>query len=73
MPLQSVLRIKFMQQWYAMSDPTMEDALYEIESMRCSARLELIGDAIPDESTITTMPNHNHRVCGRHYTSCVER
>ena len=30
MPLESMLRIYFMQQWYAMSDPAMEDALYEI-------------------------------------------
>jgi hypothetical protein len=26
-------RVYFMQQWYALSDPSMEDALYEIESM----------------------------------------
>lgn len=52
MPLESMLRIYFMQQWYAMSDPGMEDALYEIESMRRFAGLELIEDAIPDETTI---------------------
>lgn len=52
MPLQSMLRIYFMQQWYAMSDPGMEDALYEIESMRRFAGLELVEDAIPDETTI---------------------
>ncbi len=52
MPLESMLRIYFMQQWYAMSDPAMEDALYEIESMRRFAGLELIDDALPDESTI---------------------
>jgi hypothetical protein len=34
MPLGTMLRIHFMQQWYALSDPGMEDALYEIESMR---------------------------------------
>jgi transposase, IS5 family len=52
MALESMLRIYFMQQWYAMSDPAMEDALYEIESMRRFAGLELIDDALPDESTI---------------------
>ena len=52
MPIQSMLRIYFMQQWYAMSDPAMEDALYEIESMRRFTGLELIDDALPDESTI---------------------
>jgi IS5 family transposase len=51
-PLQSKLRIYFMQQWYAMSDPAKDDALYEIESMRRFAGLELIDDALSDESTI---------------------
>jgi IS5 family transposase len=52
MPLPSMLRIYFMQQWYALSDPGMEDARYEIESMRRFARLELVEDALPDETTI---------------------
>jgi len=51
-PLSAMLRIYFMQQWYALSDPGMEDALYEIESMRRFAGLELIDDALPDETTI---------------------
>jgi len=50
--LSCMLRIYFMQQWYALSDPAMEDALYEIESMRRFSGLELIDDAIPDETTI---------------------
>jgi len=52
MPLSTMLRIHFLQQWYALSDPAMEDALYEIESMRRFAGLELNDDAIPDETTI---------------------
>lgn len=52
MSLSSMLRIHFMQQWYALSDPAMEDALYEIESMRRFAGVELNDDAIPDETTI---------------------
>ena len=52
MPAGMMLRIHFMQQWYALSDPAMEDALYEIESMRRFAGLELNEDAIPDETTI---------------------
>ena len=50
--LETMLRIYFMQQWYALSDPAMEDALYEIESMRRFAGLELADDAMPDETTI---------------------
>ena len=41
-----------MQQWFNLSDPMMEDALYEIESMRRFAGLELCEDRIPDETTI---------------------
>ncbi|EIM03875.1 MULTISPECIES: IS5 family transposase [Rhodanobacter] len=52
MPAATMLRIHFMQQWYALSDPAMEDALYEIESMRRFAGLELNEEAIPDETTI---------------------
>lgn len=47
-----MLRIHFLQQWYALSDPAMEDALYEIESMRRFVGVELNVDAIPDETTI---------------------
>lgn len=52
MPIESMLRIYFIQQWYGLSDPAAEEALYDIESMRRFAKLELVEDAIPDESTI---------------------
>jgi hypothetical protein len=51
-PLGAMLRIYFMQNWFGLSDPGMEDALYEIESMRRFAGLELMEDALPDETTI---------------------
>ncbi|MFQ0151418.1 transposase, partial [Klebsiella pneumoniae] len=40
-PLETMLRIHCMQHWYNMSDGAMEDALYEIASMRLFARLSL--------------------------------
>lgn len=52
MPLGMMLRIYFMQQWYGLSDPAMEDSLYDIESMRRFAGINLETDAIPDETTI---------------------
>ena len=55
-PLATMLRIHFLQQWYALSDPAMEEALYEIAPLRQFARLSLL-DAIPDE---TTMLNFRH-------------
>jgi len=51
-PLERMLRIYFLQQWYGLSDPAMEDALYDIESLRRFAGIELNEDAIPDETTI---------------------
>jgi transposase, IS5 family len=36
-----MLRIHLMQHWSTLSNPGMEDALYEIESMRHFAGIEL--------------------------------
>jgi IS5 family transposase len=52
MPLERMLRVYFMQQWFNLSDPQAEDALYDIEPMRRFAGIELAEDTIPDESTI---------------------
>ena len=52
MPMERMLRIHFMQQWFNLSDPAMEDSLYDSESMRRFAGIELLEDAVPDESTI---------------------
>ena len=49
-PLQAMLRVHLMQNWFALSDPAMEEALYEIASLRTFAGLGL--EAIPDETTI---------------------
>ena len=40
-PMKVMLRIYFLQQWYALSDPAAEESLYDIESMRRFAGLEL--------------------------------
>jgi len=52
MPLSVMLRIYFLQQWYGLSDPGAEEALYDMHSMRDFAGLDLARDAIPDETTI---------------------
>lgn len=49
-PLSAMLRIHCMQLFYNLSDPAMEDSLYEIESMRRFAGITL--DTVPDETTI---------------------
>jgi len=50
-PLNTMLRVHFLQQWYDLSDPAAEDALYEVTPMRQFAKLSLDAP-IPDESTI---------------------
>jgi transposase, IS5 family len=50
--LEKMLRIYFLQQWFNLSDPQAEDAIYDSESMRRFARVELSDDVVPDESTI---------------------
>lgn len=52
MPLESMLRIYFLQQWFNLSDPAAEDSLYDIESMRRFCGIELSDNAVPDETTI---------------------
>ena len=52
LPLERMLRVYFMQQWFNLSDPQAEDALYDMESMRRFAGIELAEDTIPDETTI---------------------
>jgi len=51
-PLEVMLRIYCLQQWYALSDPMAEESLYDSDAMRRFAGLELGEDRIPDETTI---------------------
>ena len=57
-PLETMLRVHVMQNWFALSDPAMEEALYEVTPMRVFAGLTLTK-AIPDETTIL---NFRHRL-----------
>jgi IS5 family transposase len=50
--LEKMLRIYFLQQWFNLSDPQAEDGIYDSESMRRFAGVELGDDVIPDETTI---------------------
>ena len=50
-PLSVMLRIYCVQLFYNLSDPGMEDMLYEVESVRRFVGLRLSG-ALPDETTI---------------------
>ena len=51
-PTEALLRTHFMQQWFTLSDPAMEDALHDVPLFREFAGLSGWGDHLPDESTI---------------------
>lgn len=51
-PCETMLRIHFMQQWFALSDPAVEEALHDMPVFRAFAGLEGWDERLPDESTI---------------------
>jgi IS5 family transposase len=51
-PLEAMLRIHFMQQWFTLSDLAMEDALHDTPLYREFAGLDNWETRLPDESTI---------------------
>ena len=48
-PPEAMVRIYFMQPGYGLSDPAMEDSLYDVESMRRFAGVD--SDGLPEETT----------------------
>ena len=49
--LHTMLRIHFMQQWFSLSDPAMEEAFFDTPLLREFAQLDAFA-RLPDESTI---------------------
>ena len=49
--VETMLRIHFMQQWFTLSDPAMEESLHDIALFREFANLSW-DDRLPDETTI---------------------
>ena len=51
-PIATMLQIHFIQQWFGLSDPAMEEALYDVPLYRDFAGLDEGMTRFPDESTI---------------------
>jgi IS5 family transposase len=51
-PLERMLRIHFLQQWFNLSDPAVEEALYDSAAMRNFVGIDLGVEGVPDETTI---------------------
>jgi IS5 family transposase len=50
--LERMLRIYFLQQWFNLSDPAAEEALYDSTAMRGFVGIDLGREPAPDETTI---------------------
>ena len=51
-PLRSMLKIHFLQQWFGLSDPAMEEALFETPLLRDFSAISFDFEGVPDETTI---------------------
>jgi IS5 family transposase len=51
-PVETMLRIHFMQQWFTLSDPAMEESLHDVPLFREFAQLDNWDTRLPDETTI---------------------
>ena len=50
--VERMLRLYFLQQWFNLSDPAAEEALYDSQAMRGFVGIELGREPVPDETTV---------------------
>lgn len=50
--IETMLRIHYLQQWFGLSDPSMEEALHDVPLYREFARLDSVAARLPGETTI---------------------
>ena len=50
--LERMLRMYFLQHWFNLSDPAVEEALYDSPTMRAFVGIDLGRDPVPDETTV---------------------
>ena len=50
--LERMLRIYFLQQWFNLSDPGVEEALYDSAALRGFVDIDLGREPVPDETTV---------------------
>jgi IS5 family transposase len=50
--LERMLRVYFLQQWYALADEAIEDALYDSQALQGFARIDLQAEGVPDATTL---------------------
>ena len=50
--VERMLRLYFLQQWFNLSDPAVEEALYDSLAMRGFVGIDLGREPVPDETTV---------------------
>ncbi len=65
--VERMLRIYFLQQWFNLSDPAVEEALYDSAVMRCFVGIDLGNEPVPDETTVCKFRHllEEHRLGGQ--------
>jgi len=65
--LERMLRIYFLQQWFNLSDPAVEEALYDSAVMRGFVGIDLGREPVPDETTVCKFRHllEEHRLGGQ--------
>jgi transposase, IS5 family len=69
--LERMLRVYFLQQWYALADEALEDALYDSQALRGFARLDLAAEGVPDATTLLNFRRllETHDLCKGLFTA----
>jgi len=65
--LSVMLRVYFLQQWFNLSDPGVEEAIYESPALRRFAGVDLGRAPAPDETTVLRLRHllEEHELCGK--------
>jgi transposase, IS5 family len=63
--LERMLRVYFLQQWYALADEALEDALYDSQALQRFARIDLAAEGVPDATTLLNFRHllETHDLC----------
>lgn len=52
MPLERMLRLYFLQQWFALTDEALEDAVYDSLAFRGFLGIDMLQSSVPDATTL---------------------
>src|ERR1700685_4083184 len=71
--LEKMLRIYFLQQWFNLADPAVEEALYDSATLRQFAGIDLGGEPVPDETTVCNFRHllEKHKLRSWEPSTCI--